>query len=262
MAAFADRVTKMGKQTRGRTATFETPLAIRGGGDLPAGSNRSIREALARALGHWATRIQRVSVRFEDVNGPRGGVDSVCRVKVMLDRLDPVLVEERASSPMRAFARAVSPVGRAVKRAVTREGGPTPQAPRARYREGTEQVEAPGTPEDPGSFIGRRVGQSTRALARALERPEKARRDIYIDTADIRTSATDRKAGGVSTARRNSRRRTTKATSALEDSRKTRPSRKSTRRSSNRAKGASQLTRRTKRKVQSPSARASRSRAG
>jgi hypothetical protein len=258
MGAFADRVTKKGKQKRGKTTPLETPLGIRGGVGLPAGSSREIRERMIRALGHFASRIRRIAVRFEDVNGPRGGVDSTCRVEVVLDGLDTVLVEERARSPMQAFGRITSAVGRAVKRAISRNGGASALEPMGMDEEHTARA-ARVTEDDPGSFIGRRVGRSTRALERALERPEKRRRDAYIDTADVATSETDRRAGGVSTARRNARRRAPDAAHALEDSRQATPSRKSTRRSANRAKAAAQLTRRTRRDVQSPSARASRS---
>lgn len=73
------------------------------------------------------------------------------------------------------------------------------------------------------------------------------------------TSATDRKAGGDSTADRNrSVRAAKKASYALEDSATDRPSRKSTRRAENRAKPDSNLQRRQVRKTSSPKARAER----
>lgn len=74
-----------------------------------------------------------------------------------------------------------------------------------------------------------------------------------------KTSATDRKAGGDSTADRNrSVRAAKKASYALEDSATDRPSRKSTRRAENRAKPDSNLQRRQVRKTSSPKARAER----
>jgi hypothetical protein len=88
-----------------------------------------------------------------------------------------------------------------------------------------------------GSVIGRRVGRGPAALRRALARPEKQRRDAYLDTSDPGVSESERRAGGGSTARRNTKAhpRKSKQVAALEDSR-TRPSRKSTRRSATRAK--------------------------
>ncbi|KYF73270.1 hypothetical protein BE11_27125 [Sorangium cellulosum] len=104
--------------------------------------------------------------------------------------------------------------------------------------------------------MGRRVGRGQENLERALERPEKSRRDVPVDTAAPGRSATDRKAGGGSTARRNAMRRTRKATATLEDSAQDRPSRKSTRKSANRAKQDSKLRRRAVRQAAAPSTRA------
>ena len=62
---------------------------------------------------------ERVTVRVRDVNGPRGGVDKVCRVKVVLKRLPSVVVERRTphlksavSSALMAAAQAVSQTSR------------------------------------------------------------------------------------------------------------------------------------------------------
>ncbi|HSK04342.1 MAG TPA: hypothetical protein VK932_23975 [Kofleriaceae bacterium] len=112
-------------------------------------------------------------------------------------------------------------------------------------------------PGDTGELIGRRTGQGAAALRRAGARPETARRDAYVDTSLPGVSASDRKAGGDMTARRNTRGRAPRATAALEDSR-TRPSRKSTRRSANRGKSSQGKERTAVARVVSPSARAGR----
>ena len=109
---------------------------------------------------------------------------------------------------------------------------------------------------DAGSVIGRRVGRGAVNLAAALDRPEKRRRDNPVDTSQPGVSATDRKAGYGSTARRNTMARTTKATATLEDSRQDRPSRKSTRKSANRTKSATSIQKRVVSKARSASARA------
>jgi hypothetical protein len=112
------------------------------------------------------------------------------------------------------------------------------------------------------SLIGRREGRSVKNLRAALARPEKTRRDAIVDTAQPGKSATDRRAGGASTARRNTTNPSNRRTSALEDSLQDRPSRKSTRKSANHAKRDSNLQRRQTRRVTSPKARAMRSNAG
>ena len=103
----------------------------------------------------------------------------------------------------------------------------------------------------------RRVGRGKRALADALDRPEKLRRDAYVDTSRPGVSASHRRAGGTSTARRNTLKKTTRAAATLEDSR-TVPSRKSTRRSANRGKPSHGKERTALAKAVAPSARAGR----
>jgi hypothetical protein len=253
MAGFAKGIPRSEKRTIGRTAVRDTPLSIRSDVPLDDAKQERIRRALGRALGHMATHIERVTVRFEDVNGPRGGVDTLCRIKVVISGSQSVLVEQRAKDATRALLAATPRLARALKRNVDKRGGGTPAATRGRPAEGGA-VAPVEQPDDPGSFIDRRVGHSDENLEAALARPEKRRRDHYVDTARPGTSASDRRAGGVSTARRNSKRSSVGMTAMLEDSR-TQPSRKSTRRSTNRTKSGTPLTGRQKTRTASPQAR-------
>jgi ribosome-associated translation inhibitor RaiA len=79
-----------------------------------------IRRKLGMKLGKFASSIERVSVRVEDVNGPRGGVDHACRVKVVLSDLPSVVVEERDASQAAAIDGALAGVERTVRRALQR----------------------------------------------------------------------------------------------------------------------------------------------
>ncbi|WP_438024630.1 hypothetical protein [Sorangium sp. So ce233] len=223
-----------------------------------------VRQSLAAKLGRFAPRIERLTVRFTDVNGPRGGVDVACDVKVVLSGRPSVVYQMRGREPRETIDRAVPGVVRAVKSALERAPRAASRAPargpkraaRAAKRGAAAAPARRGHPSPEGSFIGRRVGRSDENLERALERPEKSRRDVPVDTAAPGRSATDRKAGGGSTARRNAMRRARKATATLEDSARDRPSRKSTRKSANRAKQDSKLRRREVRQATTPSARA------
>ncbi|WP_438006577.1 hypothetical protein WME89_49745 [Sorangium sp. So ce321] len=222
-----------------------------------------VRQSLGAKLGRFAPRIERLTVRFTDVNGPRGGVDVACDVKVVLSGRPSVVYQMRGQAPREAIDRAVPGIVRAVQSALERAPRAASSAPARRpkrtARAARRSAAAParlGHPSPEGSFIGRRVGRSKENLERALERPEKSRRDVPVDTAAPGRSATDRKAGGGSTARRNTLRRAPKATAALEDSAQDRPSRKSTRKSANRAKQDSKLRRRQVRQAATPSARA------
>lgn len=119
---FAGRVGKAGKATRGRTVREVTPIAIRGAVDLPAPFVARIRRELAAKLGYAATLIERGTVRFEDVNGPKGGIDTVCRIKLVLSGRPSVQVEATAADPKVAFGRAVPALVRALERVRGKHG--------------------------------------------------------------------------------------------------------------------------------------------
>ena len=71
-------------------------------------------------LGKFASSIERVGVRVEDVNGPRGGVDHACRVKVVLSELPSVTYVAQDASTAPAIDRALTGSERAVRRALDR----------------------------------------------------------------------------------------------------------------------------------------------
>lgn len=120
-APLARRVSKATKQTAGRTSAEETPASIRVTGvSLDQEQRAEIRQKLGARLGKFAGAIERVTVRVEDVNGPRGGVDQACRIKVVLSGLPSVVVEQRAASLPAALSGAISSAERTVRRAVQR----------------------------------------------------------------------------------------------------------------------------------------------
>ncbi|BFU94408.1 MAG: hypothetical protein NTNFB02_11300 [Nitrospira sp.] len=88
--------------------------------NLNKDARRYIRQKLSRMLGKYAQSIERVTVRVKDVNGPRGGIDQLCRIKVVLSNLPSVLVEARNAFIDVAFRRALAGVERAVRRSVQR----------------------------------------------------------------------------------------------------------------------------------------------
>lgn len=251
---------KSDKRELGRTSVSETPLSIRSRIELPAGFKQTMRERLASKLGYAATLIERGTVRFEDINGPRGGIDTLCRIKLVLSGHPSVQVDALAQGPREAFTRAVAKAATRLKHAKSKHELTVPAAPQ-RGSAG-RSARAPRAADaadgaDGGQVIGSRVGRGAAARAAALARPEKTRGDAYVDTAAPGVSATDRKAGGNISARRNTRAAAPRATAALEDSRTT-PSRKSTRRSSNRGKPSQGKERTAVAQSVTPGARASR----
>jgi hypothetical protein len=222
-------------------------------------TREQVRARLTRKLAKHAGHIGRVSLRLDDLNGPRGGVDIVCKIKVVLPGLPSIVAEERAAEVRDAAVRAGDAVERAVRRAVARAGRSARERARSSAAPGAQASDRVAPRDDEGSLIGRRVGRSAAQLERALARPEKQRGDAYVDTAAPGASASDRKAGYGATAARNTKRNDAGMTAALEDSR-TKPSRKSTRKSANRTRSATALEHKASEQSRTPKRQATRAR--
>jgi ribosome-associated translation inhibitor RaiA len=251
MPSFARSLDRASKPERGRTVTDQTPIAIRTKLSLTDRFEDHVRSRLGRQIGHAAPLIERGTVRFDDINGPKGGVDTICRIKLVLSGRPSVIVAEQGADPEFAFTQAMRSLQTTLERVREKHGLGVGRRERRRariMRHGESERE---------ELIGRRVGRGPAALERALERPEKRRRDAYVDTAARGVTASDRRAGGSTTARRNTLRKAPRATATLEDSR-TRPSRKSTRRSANRGKSSQGKERTAVAASLRPSARATR----
>jgi hypothetical protein len=93
----------------------KVPIAIRSDKKLGDIFEKRVRTQLTRRIG-LTPSVQRATVRFEDVNGPKGGLDTVCRIKLVITGRPSVLVEKRATSEPLAFAEAVQSVGTSLMR--------------------------------------------------------------------------------------------------------------------------------------------------
>lgn len=114
--SFAKRLPKALKRTAGRTEAPQVPANIRTFGvDLSQEERDRIRLGLGVKLGKYATSIERVSVRVLDGNGPRGGVDKLCRIKVVLSGLPSVVFESQALALKTAINGALAGIERAVR---------------------------------------------------------------------------------------------------------------------------------------------------
>jgi len=236
-----------------------TPLRIHvAGPQLDTTEKQLVRDRLGRKLWRFGGDITQASVRFTDINGPRGGVDTVCRIKLSVAGLAHIVAEARATDAFAALQRASLGAKNAMVRAMERHGRTAKPVERPSAK---PEHRAPPAKRPPGgSFIGRRVGRTRANLKRAAAKPERG--DAWVDTSLPGVSATDKKAGAGSTAARNVQLRPRRATVTLEDSARPRPSRKSTRRSANRTKAASQIARARKRAHHAPATRARRSSGG
>lgn len=160
----------------GRTMAPRTALAIRTSG-LPIDTDLRdrIRLRLGWRLGKFAPRIERLTVRFEDVNGPRGGRDISCKIKVVISGLPSVVVSEIAGDAHEAFDRLDDRVERVVRSAIQRareRGNLDRIQPGAKVSGVSDEDAAPELPS-PRNFT-RRPRKATVALeASAASRPSR-----------------------------------------------------------------------------------------
>jgi hypothetical protein len=111
------------RAARGRTTAVETPVEIHAHGlELPETLEPYVHEKLGAKLGAFALQIERVAVRFRDINGPRGGEDTECRIQVVIGGRPDIVVSHLAADARRAFEGANRSAGEAVKRDLARSG--------------------------------------------------------------------------------------------------------------------------------------------
>jgi ribosome-associated translation inhibitor RaiA len=106
---------------RNAAATPSFPIHIRAIGVPIDKSDRDyLRGKLRLRLGKFVRRIERVSVRIGDANGPRGGIDKTCAIKVVLSRIPSVVVTSQAASLQAAMDGALQSMARTVRRSLQR----------------------------------------------------------------------------------------------------------------------------------------------
>jgi len=101
---------------------FQIPARVRASeGNLGMGDRAYIRRQLGRRLGKFGAAIERVSVRIEDVDGPQGNIDRMCRIKVVLQGLPSVVLERRHASLTAAVDEALAGAEAALSRVLRRQ---------------------------------------------------------------------------------------------------------------------------------------------
>lgn len=96
----------------------------------------ALRSHVERRLGFAMSccndHIQRVEIRLSDINGPRGGADKRCRLRVVLSGMPDVLIEDIEADLYVAINRATDRAGRTLVRKLGRQ--------QARIRQGHPAV--------------------------------------------------------------------------------------------------------------------------
>lgn len=86
--------------------------------------NQANRSAIMRRLDYALDRFQhlvsRVSVTLADINGPRGGEDMLCRIRLFFNKIGVVQVEQTRRTLTEAVDRATDILHRTVSRRIER----------------------------------------------------------------------------------------------------------------------------------------------
>lgn len=111
----------MNKRSVGGATASGVPSYIRSVGDALKPADREyLKQKLDQKLGKFDPAVFRTSVRVEDVNGPRGGHDKRCRIKVVLNGLPTVVVEAHSQTLKGAMDTALARMERSVRGATER----------------------------------------------------------------------------------------------------------------------------------------------
>jgi putative sigma-54 modulation protein len=118
MVKSPERVSVSNELDSATATTAGMPLAISSKQTLGQGFVHLIEERLAAVL--RGVRVERVTVRFEDLNGPKGGVDTACRIQLRLSAHPTLVVEARAEAEGPAFRLALPRLVSALDRQLSR----------------------------------------------------------------------------------------------------------------------------------------------
>lgn len=97
-------------------------LDIRAQGfQLTDGLREHAQRRLSFALDWAGHEVGKVSLRFSDINGPRGGSDKRCVLRIPLPRMRDVIIEVTAPNAQQALDRAVDRASRTLERRLSRQ---------------------------------------------------------------------------------------------------------------------------------------------
>ena len=88
--------------------------------ELTDGIRAHAHKRLYYAIGWAGAQVELVQLRVLDLNGPKGGVDKCCRIRIELRRGGVVTIEEIQSDMYVAVSRAVDRAGRTLARQLER----------------------------------------------------------------------------------------------------------------------------------------------
>ena len=115
MTRFAEQFSRSEEPSESDDVSAGTRFALHGTRTLGLGFQDLVAARLAGVL-RGESRVERVVVRFEDLNGPKGGDDTACRIQVALSGHPVIVVEARAEGEAHAFRLALPKLNAALNR--------------------------------------------------------------------------------------------------------------------------------------------------
>ncbi|WP_300455829.1 HPF/RaiA family ribosome-associated protein [Accumulibacter sp.] len=91
------------------------------GFELSIGLREHVERRLRFALDWAQYHVGRISVSLSDINGPRGGEDKRCRIRVVIPGAPDVAIDDTEADLYVAIDRAVDRAGRTLARRVARQ---------------------------------------------------------------------------------------------------------------------------------------------
>jgi hypothetical protein len=123
-SALPTSLPRLVKLTRNENAGPSPPAHVRviGQSDQPVDDEDRdyIARKLGMKLGKFASSIERITVRLSDTNGPKGGRDQRCQIKVVLSGLPSVVINQTDSTVLHTVDPAIEAVAIAVRRRLQR----------------------------------------------------------------------------------------------------------------------------------------------
>jgi hypothetical protein len=97
-----------------------TPQIRTAGVELSRADRTYIERRIDLKVAKFEAPVERVSIRLDDVNGPKGGIDKVCRAKVEVSGLPSVVIERRDRSARAVVDETLEATERAVRKVLGR----------------------------------------------------------------------------------------------------------------------------------------------
>ena len=107
--------------------------------ELSSRARLAIKSRVESLLGNLQQYVERVSVSFDDVNGPRGGADKQCLIKVNLIGMQPVVSRTQEDNAQTAFSTAFAIALRGCKKRLNKSRQNSHQSNPREQRHGQQQ---------------------------------------------------------------------------------------------------------------------------